>query len=111
MIVGGAGGLGLAISHYLAMQQPVRLALVGRRPLDAAIQGELQRLRDRGSEAIYATADVTDSLAMRRVRDDLRQRRGAIHGVIHSALVLRDRTLLRMSEDDLRAVLSPEGPG
>ncbi|TMM37903.1 MAG: SDR family NAD(P)-dependent oxidoreductase, partial [Actinobacteria bacterium] len=111
LIVGGTGGIGQVLSRYLARTVHARLAIVGRRLPDersAALLAEIERL---GGRAVYLPADVTDPAALRAVVRHTRRTFGALHGAFHAALVLRDRTLARMDEDELAEVLAPKVAG
>ncbi|WP_009900588.1 KR domain-containing protein, partial [Burkholderia thailandensis] len=52
--------------------------------------------------------DAADPAALRAVCDDARARFGALHGVVHAAMVLADRSLARMTQQTLRAALVPK---
>ena len=56
-------------------------------------------------------ADVADLAELRAAIAAARARFGAVHGVVHSALVLRDTLIANMSEDDLLEVLAPKTRG
>ncbi|XGV87467.1 MAG: SDR family oxidoreductase [Limnothrix sp. BL-A-16] len=112
VIAGGAGGIGAALAQRWAARIPgLRLALLGRRPLDAAIQELLQALITAGATAIYEAVDITDAAAIESLFATLRSRYGAIHGVIHSALVLRDGLLAQMSETDFQVAFGVKAAG
>ncbi|MFF7446751.1 MULTISPECIES: SDR family NAD(P)-dependent oxidoreductase [unclassified Streptomyces] len=111
LVLGGAGGLGSVIARHLAERYGARLLLVGRRPADALPEAYLDGLRRAGGDVHYASADVADAEAMRRVVRTADTRFGGVDGVIHSAFVLADRTLERMDEPTFRAVLDPKVRG
>ncbi len=111
LVLGGAGGLGLAVSRSLARSHAARLALVGRRPAEQLDPTMLASLDGCGGEATYRQADVADLAAMQRVVADLRERWGGIDGVIHSAFVLADRTLARMDDETFEAALTAKVRG
>ncbi|MBD2636146.1 SDR family NAD(P)-dependent oxidoreductase [Limnothrix sp. FACHB-881] len=112
VIAGGAGGIGAALAQRWAAKIPgLRLVLLGRRPLDAAIQELLQALTTAGATATYEAVDITDAAAIESLFATLRSRYGAIHGVIHSALVLRDGLLAQMSETDFQVAFGVKSAG
>ncbi|MGY0788315.1 SDR family NAD(P)-dependent oxidoreductase [Azospirillum argentinense] len=111
LIVGGAGGLGFALSRHLAAVHGARLAWIGRRPLDGAIRERLDAIAGAGGSAVYLSADVTDPAAMAAAVRETRRRFGAIHGAVHSALVLDDRALDRLDEAALTAVMAAKVAG
>ncbi|WP_329213072.1 SDR family NAD(P)-dependent oxidoreductase [Streptomyces sp. NBC_01485] len=111
VILGGAGGLGLTLSRHLARTVGARIALIGRRPQDASIDTALREIAELGGEAVYLRADATDPDGIRQAVAAARERWGALNGAVHAALDLRDRSLLHMDEETLRAVLAPKVAG
>ncbi|MFF3781142.1 SDR family NAD(P)-dependent oxidoreductase [Streptomyces sp. NPDC001933] len=111
LIVGGAGGIGLAVAEHLARTAAARLVLVGRSPESPAIAADLARLEASGGAAVYLSADVTDPAAMRAVIAGAKARFGALHGVFHAAMVLRDGIVERMDDEMFRAALAPKAEG
>ncbi|HEY2322501.1 MAG TPA: SDR family NAD(P)-dependent oxidoreductase, partial [Thermoanaerobaculia bacterium] len=108
LIVGGAGGLGSTFARHLAERWKARLILTGRRPAADALLADIARL---GGEAIYRAADAADPVAMRAVVAEAVERWGAIHGLVHSAIVLANAPIARMTDDDLNAALRPKAQG
>nr|ALD83702.1 tAT polyketide synthase [Sorangium cellulosum] len=111
LIVGGAGGIGLEIALHLAAAVEARLVLVGRSALGPEQRGKIARIERAGGEVLYVQADAADAAGMRGAVQAARRRFGAIHGAIHSALVLRDRLLENMDEATFRAALAPKVRG
>ncbi|MGA5042268.1 SDR family NAD(P)-dependent oxidoreductase [Streptomyces capoamus] len=105
VVVGGAGGIGEAWTEHLVSRYAAQIVWIGRRPLDAAVEERLDRLGGLGPRPLYLSADGADPAAMDRARRDVVARFGRVDGVVVSAIVLRDRLLFSMTEDDLRAVL------
>lgn len=104
VVVGGAGGLGRAWSEYAIGQCNAQLVWLGRRPLDAEIQGQIDQCAQWGRAPVYYQADACDLTALQSCLQQVRQRFGELHGVIHSALSLDDSTLANMDEPTLRRV-------
>ncbi|MDA0704507.1 MAG: SDR family NAD(P)-dependent oxidoreductase, partial [Proteobacteria bacterium] len=111
VILGGAGGLGRVLSRHLAERWRARLVWIGRRAEDGEIRAALAEVRAAGGEAIYLSADAGDAEALRTALAEARGRFGDIHGVVHSALVLRDSLVAGMGEADLLEVLAPKTRG
>lgn len=113
LISGGLGGIGMVLAEHLARRAPVRLALIGRRPFpppstweedghDEARARQLAVLREivrLGSEVQVFQADITLPDDVRTVVDAVRQRWGAVTGVIHAA-GLPDGGLIQQNDDD-----------
>ncbi|MCX5202696.1 SDR family NAD(P)-dependent oxidoreductase [Streptomyces sp. NBC_00237] len=106
VVVGGAGGLGTAWTRHVVERYGARVVWLGRRPHDAAIEERLRAVRGGRGEVHYLTADAADPEALRRARTEITARFGPVHGIVQAALVLRDRTLAAMDEDELRASLA-----
>ncbi|MEM7157012.1 MAG: SDR family NAD(P)-dependent oxidoreductase [Myxococcota bacterium] len=111
LIVGGAGGIGHAISRELATRYRATIAWVGRRPLDAAIEQQILEIEKLGGRALYQSADVSDADAFEAAVTRLEAQVGQFHGAIHCAAVFSDRSLIAMEEGDFRAVLAPKVAG
>ncbi|MDQ1292524.1 MAG: phthiocerol/phenolphthiocerol synthesis type-I polyketide synthase [Actinomycetota bacterium] len=90
LITGGFGGVGLALAEHLArtVDSPV-LALMGRSPLPSGEERDrlpaLRGLEELGARVVVLTGDVTDAPFVTGAVDDLRERFGALHGVVHAA--------------------------
>lgn len=108
LITGGLGGIGLEVAEHLASVAKASLVLIGRTPLpsepswpgwlsshseDDPTSIKIKRvneIRATGSQVMIASADVADPVAMKSLVAQVKARFGAIHGVFHSAGVLRD---------------------
>ncbi|MEW6379008.1 MAG: SDR family NAD(P)-dependent oxidoreductase, partial [bacterium] len=112
MILGGAGGIGLELGRYLARTVQARLVLLGRsEKLSVEQREKIARIESHGGKVLYLQADATDWESMRAAVARAKERFGSIHGVIHSAIVLKDRALKNMDEQTFRAALAPKVRG
>ncbi|NRD52540.1 SDR family NAD(P)-dependent oxidoreductase [Corallococcus exiguus] len=111
LIVGGLGGIGLALAEHLLGQRGARVALLGRSAPDEAMERGLQALRAHGGDVVFMQADVTDAASLRQAVARVKERFGAIHGVFHSALVLQDALLKKLDRARLQRVLAPKVAG
>lgn len=111
LILGGAGGIGLELSKYLARSVRARLILVGRRALNDDQRRQITEIESLGGEVLYLQGDATDLASMQSVFAEGRRRFGTIHGVIHSAIVLKDKTIANLTEEEFRAALQPKVQG
>ncbi|MFH9089270.1 SDR family NAD(P)-dependent oxidoreductase [Streptomyces sp. NPDC017673] len=105
VVIGGAGGLGTAWTRHVVEHHGAHVVWIGRRPQDATVDAALKSVHGRG-DVRYIAADAGDVQALRRARDEIRERHGRVDGVVLAALDLRDRTLATMDEADLRASLT-----
>jgi NADP-dependent 3-hydroxy acid dehydrogenase YdfG len=110
-IVGGAGGIGGALSRHLWREYGARVAWIGRRTLDAEIERRIQAASRQGGELIYLQADVCVRSELESAFAAIKERWGMLHGVVHSGLELRDRRIERMQEKDFLAALDAKVTG
>ncbi|QUX26967.1 SDR family NAD(P)-dependent oxidoreductase [Nocardiopsis akebiae] len=106
VVVGGAGGIGEAWTEHVIRSHAARVVWIGRREEDASIRRKLRRLGELGPEPRYVRADATDRASLERAYEDIKRTHGAVHGVIHSAIVLLDQSLERMDEERFRAAVT-----
>jgi non-ribosomal peptide synthase protein (TIGR01720 family) len=108
LITGGLGRVGSVLAEYLARAVQARLVLTGRTPLPAreewktwlSTHGErdevslkirtIQALEEAGATVVPLSADVGSYEEMAQVFATVRERFGALHGVIHAAGVARN---------------------
>ncbi|MFY0524636.1 SDR family NAD(P)-dependent oxidoreductase [Archangium gephyra] len=108
LITGGRGGLGHLFAEELARRYQARLVLAGRAEEDAEMRARLQALAAHGAEALYLRADVSRREEAEVLVTRVLGRFGALHGVIHSAGVLRDGMLASKRVEDVADVLRPK---
>ena len=106
VVIGGAGGIGEAWTEYMVRTYQAQIIWIGRRQKDKAIHAKLARLAAFGPAPDYIAADATDRKALQRAYEEIKDRYGRIHGVIHSAIVLLDQSLANMDEERFEAALS-----
>jgi polyketide synthase PksN len=112
LVTGGLGGLGRVFACELARQaHGVTLVLCGRRALDDAGRQHLQELSALGATAEYHAIDLSDRAAVQRLVSQVTSEHRALHGIVHSAGLLRDGLLASKSIADFDAVLAPKVQG
>lgn len=109
LITGGTGGIGGLMAEWLARRCSARVILVSRSGR-AEPQRE-QAIRDAGGEVMVLAADVTDPASLERALALVRDRWGAIDGVIHAAGTIADAPLMAKTLADTAAVLAPKIEG
>ncbi len=105
LVIGGAGGIGRALSLDLARRHGTRLAWVGRRVADDDIVAAIAAVEGAGGAARYYKADARVPADLARVVRAVEAEWGTIHGVIHAAIVLADCRVETMDEAKLVAGL------
>jgi acyl transferase domain-containing protein len=111
LIIGGAGGIGYELALHLARTAAARVALVGRSEPDAQRREQLARIAALGGQGIYLAADLADLASLSHAVAATKARFGALHGVIHSAVALRDQAFRNMDEAGLLHVMAAKARG
>ena len=106
VVIGGAGGIGTAWSEYMIRAYGAHIIWIGRRQMDAAIAAKIEALARLGPAPRYLSVDARDPESLQRAYDAIKQQHDSIHGVVHSAIVLRDQRLANMDEAGFRAAFS-----
>ncbi|WP_444996464.1 SDR family NAD(P)-dependent oxidoreductase [Aliikangiella sp. IMCC44359] len=106
VVIGGAGGIGEVWSEYMMRTYQAQIIWIGRRPKDAALTYKLQKLAKQSQAPFYISADATDKESLQLAYDTIKNIYGTINGVVHSALVLHDKSIAAMNESSFRAALS-----
>ncbi|XVS67692.1 SDR family NAD(P)-dependent oxidoreductase [Actinosynnema sp. CA-299493] len=100
LIVGGQGVVGADTAVHLASRYRAKLVLLGRSGPDPRV---LERVERAGGEVLHLSCDATDPEALRAAVARVKDRFGALHGVVNSAMVLITTPLRRLDESGLRA--------
>lgn len=111
IITGGAGAIGSQIARLLAQKYQMKLALVGRSPMDERIAASLTELRGLGGAADYFSADVTRRNEVDRLVAAVRDRWGQVDGVVHAAGVLSDVMIFDAAPAEIERVLAAKVAG
>ncbi len=106
VVIGGSGGIGEVWSEYMIRSYHAKIIWIGRRTIDEGIQKKLDRLGEIGEAPLYIAADAKNRNALEGAYKEIKEKYNEINGVVHSAIVLQDRSLAMMEEDSFRACLS-----
>src|SRR6266508_1765833 len=106
VVIGGAGGLGEVWSRFMIERYQANVVWIGREEESAAVKDKINSLSRLGQAPLYIAADATKLDALQGALNAILERYPAIHGVVHSALILQDQSLARMDESGFRAGLS-----
>ncbi|MBF0119031.1 MAG: SDR family NAD(P)-dependent oxidoreductase [Desulfobacterales bacterium] len=110
-ILGGAGGIGVEFSKYLSKNFQAKLVLIGRKKINESLKEKILEIEKLGGEVLYISSDGSDFESMNTAFQTAKKAFGKINGVIHSAIVLKDKAIYNMDEDTLKDVLSPKVNG
>ena len=111
IIFGGTGGLGLETAKYLACNYNVKLVLISRSLPNDMQKQKIEEIKEAGSEVVHIKADVSDCKSLENAIIKAKSLYGRINGCIHSALVLKDKSVKNMTEKVLLEVISPKAAG
>ncbi len=108
LVTGGGRGIGLECALMLARRYGLKLAILGRSPIDSdeELRTNLDRIRSAGIECSYRSADVTVARSVREALDGLR-----INGVVHAAGINIPQRASQLTDEALRAALAPKCGG
>ncbi|MCP4160489.1 MAG: SDR family NAD(P)-dependent oxidoreductase, partial [Deltaproteobacteria bacterium] len=106
VVIGGAGGIGEVWSEYMIHTYNAQIIWIGRRKKDADIQAKLDKLAASGSIPLYISADATDLKSLQGAYKKIKQDYSKINGIIHTAIVLSDKSLANMEETQFKLSLS-----
>jgi acyl transferase domain-containing protein/NADPH:quinone reductase-like Zn-dependent oxidoreductase/acyl carrier protein len=106
LVVGGLGGIGLALAGWLLDHGAAHLVLVGRSgDADPAVRGAVERLQARADVRVVA-ADAADGAAVQRLLDEARRTGLPLRGVFHLAAVWEDALLGAQSRESFARVFT-----
>jgi acyl transferase domain-containing protein len=129
LITGGLGGIGLTFAEFLAGEYQAKLALLGITALPPrpdwerwiAEHGErhrtsqrirkVQELESAGAEVLVLACDVAAADQVRQAVATVRERFGALHGVIHAAGLAGGGVIQLKAAATAAAVLAPKRRG
>ena len=111
LITGGLSGLGLATAQWLVEEGADALVLMGRRGATAEVESMLESWRGAGVQVRVVRGDVTSLGAVEALLGDIQRGMPPLRGVFHSAMVLHDEPLGRLTADALAQVLAPKVQG
>ncbi len=105
VVLGGSGGIGETWSEYMVKNYNAQIVWIGRRNRNKEIETKLDRIEVFGPRPHYIAADATDITMMQKAHQEIQALYGAVNGVVHSALLLKDSALSNMTEEDFSSSL------
>ena len=112
LITGGTGGLGLALSKYLAAACKPALVLTKQSPLRASKTIEaIQEIEALGARVEVMVAEASDREQMQAVVAGVLKKYGAIDGVIHAAGIVRAGVIQAKTRETAERVMAPKVDG
>jgi phthiocerol/phenolphthiocerol synthesis type-I polyketide synthase C len=111
LVVGGLGGLGLAVARWMVGQGARHVVLTGRSGASSDASRIVDELRTAGTDVRVIQADVSDAHDVQRVLATIEADMPRLAGIVHAAGVLDDSTLLQLDPERLARVLAPKVAG
>lgn len=111
LITGGLAGLGLLTARQFVEQGARHLVLMGRSGASATAQAAIAAMEADGANIVLAQGDVSQPDDVARILQHIAAEMPPLRGVIHSAGVLDDATLLRQKWGKFVRVMAPKVDG
>ncbi|BBZ48735.1 type I polyketide synthase [Mycobacterium heidelbergense] len=111
LIVGGMGGLGFVVAQWLVRQGAGLVVLNGRSAPGADVAAEVAELNAAGHRVEVVTGDIAEPGTADRLVHAVEDAGFRVAGVLHSAMVLDDETVLNISDSAARRVFAPKVTG
>lgn len=111
ILVGGLGGFGLELAHWLVSRGARKLVLTSRSGVKTGYQSlMIRRWTEKGVMVSIDTNDATNLKgAQKMLKDAIKL--GPVGGIFNLAAVLRDELLENLSEADFKSVCAPKVDG
>ena len=113
LITGGAGGIGLEVSRFLAEKGARHMILLGRGKPDSVAVNLFAELKEKGTQIHFFQADVSVEKEVAEVLGKIKETVGlpALRGIIHLAGVLNDGAIMSQSLQKIEQVFLPKIAG
>jgi polyketide synthase 2 len=111
LVTGGLRGVGLETARWLTDNGATRLVLNGRTPPSPDTDAVLDELRARDVDVVVELGDIAEPGVARQLVELATRDGRALHGVVHSAMVLDDAVATNITQQQLDAVWRPKVGG
>ncbi|KAI2630164.1 hypothetical protein GGS26DRAFT_598659 [Hypomontagnella submonticulosa] len=109
LLFGLAGDVGNSICLWMVEHGARYIVTSSRSPKTSA--SVVEYLANKGATIRVVSLDVTNREALNAIVDDVKSTMPPVGGVMHGAMVLRDRLFLNQSWSDFAAILAPKMEG
>lgn len=110
-IIVGMGGIGREIGKYLAAQYSATILFISRGQLNEQKISVMEQIRELGGAAYYYQVDITNTNSVKRAIDQISKEKYKVNGVIVGVMVLKDKSLITMTQQDMEDVIQVKGRG
>jgi acyl transferase domain-containing protein/SAM-dependent methyltransferase/acyl carrier protein len=111
LITGGLKGLGLLVARWLVDRGAREIALLSRSLPNEKSSRTIAELIRAGAKIKTIRADVADEPAMARAIVDVRATMSPLRGIVHTAGILDDGSLMNLTPGRFENVLAPKTAG
>ncbi|HTN88888.1 MAG TPA: SDR family NAD(P)-dependent oxidoreductase [Sorangium sp.] len=111
LIVGGLGGLGLALAQRMVSRGARHLVLSGRSGASEPARRAIEAMQAEGAQVVVAQADVSRRAEVAGLLATIARVAPPLRGVVHAAMVLADSTVLEQSPERFWKTMSPKMHG
>ncbi len=110
LITGGMGGLGLTFARWIAESGGGHIVLTGRSDPKPEVREQISEIESFGAKVTIAKGDIAQADDVDRMFGELKSL-PELKGIIHSAGILDDSTLLQMTAKHFESVMAPKVRG
>lgn len=108
IITGGLGKLGVIFAEYLARKTECSIVLTGSGNLDEAKRKNIEKLTKLGAVTQYVKADISKREDVEHLIQTVKKQFAVVHGVIHSAGIIKDALVKNKNAQDIQTVIIPK---
>ena len=108
VLLGGSGGLGMETTKYLLSNYNANVIWLGRKSLNEDVKQRLQESSVGSLQPEYIQVDAINKEDLERVYDQIKEKYGKVNGLIHSAIVLEDKLIRTMQEEEFNKAFDPK---
>ena len=112
IITGGTRGLGLMMAKWIADRGINKLVLVSRNGIQSSADNAfIDQLASTHIDIYVKQVDIRSMDEVEKLFSDVQEHFGSIHGIIHSAAILRDAPIEKMDKDSFIDVIQTKAIG
>ncbi|MEV6406699.1 amino acid adenylation domain-containing protein [Streptomyces bobili] len=103
LLVGGTGGIAQELSRHLAERHRARLVWFSRAGLGPGQRAAAEEIRALGGDVAHVRGDACATADLASAVAEAHRRFGALHGVVHAAMVFDNHVLADLDEETFTA--------
>ncbi|WP_329586161.1 amino acid adenylation domain-containing protein [Kitasatospora sp. NBC_01250] len=111
LLIGGTGGIAQELSLHLARRHRAKLLWFSRGALTAEQQAAVAAIQAAGGQVAHLRGDACSAADLTAAVAEAHRRFGALHGVVHAAMVFDNHTLADLDEASFTAATKVKTEG